>query len=122
MSRPIGTYKKNTQRYADYLKTIDNLNSKNKARHILAKLYYSNIVSDNLSYRIRVFCHYLSDNNLRQTSIKAYLLELLKYILFLDNKELLNALYYYADSNLLEMSDSKLWAKHRPQNSTLPID
>jgi hypothetical protein len=122
MSRPIGTYKKDTQLYADYLDTISNRNSKNKARHILALFYERSDTIDSKTQMIALFCFYLDESGLRQSSIRTYLLELLKYILFLDSPELLNALYYCADSSLSDMSHCKLWAKHKPQNLTLPSD
>lgn len=122
MSRPIGIYKSNIADYADYLETINNRNSKNKARHILAKLWKYNGDNSSLYNAIHFFCLELSDSDLKQSAIRTYLLELLKYILFLDNSILLNALYYLADKHGLRVSDSKLWAKYRPLNSTLPSD
>ena len=122
MSRPIGTYKSNTSNYADYLDTISNRNSKNKARHILALFYERSDTINSKIQMIVLFCYYLEWGDLRQSTVRTYLIELLKYILFLDNKELLNALYYLADKHELDMSDSKLWAKHKPKNPTLPRD
>lgn len=122
MSRPVGTYKSDTSDYADYLATISNHNSKNKARHILAKLWKYNSHTRNLYNAINLFCLELSDSDLRQSAIKTYLLELLKYMLFLDNLILIDALYYLADKHDLDMSDSKLWGKYRPLNPTLPTD
>lgn len=122
MSRPIGTYKNSIVDYADYLATISNRNSKNKARHILAKLWKYNSHTRNLYNAINYFCLELSNSDLRQSAIKTYLLELLKYVLFLDNLILIDALYHLADKHDLDMSDSKLWGKHRPLNPTLPRD
>jgi hypothetical protein len=122
MARPKGSYNLQQAKFVDYLETIANTNSRNKARHILAKLYGDNGNGSVSVTRIRLFLLDLSNSDVTQSTIRAYLLECLKYFTWLSNENYLKALYYYANAYSIDYFESPLWDSRRPVSVTLPSD